>query len=134
MVPAEKRAFFLCCLPPVGQQHRLRQQGSSAIIYFLVKVKKLSQPPQVPDTLKWMPAALTCTKKINDCPEVVLKSIFYTGQSFIFFAPLQVSATLQHGVIIFKPSPEIYNRLYMPGQGRHGQQHPAAVHHIIRGT
>jgi hypothetical protein len=35
-------------------------------------LQKLSQPPQVSNTLKGMPAALTCTKNINDCPEAVL--------------------------------------------------------------
>jgi hypothetical protein len=58
------------------------------IFIFLMKIKKLSQPPQVPFMLKELPAALTCTKNINDCPEAALNFKDYAGQSFIFFAPL----------------------------------------------
>jgi len=55
-----------CC--PLHFTAGLRQQGSFAIFYFLMKIKKLSQPPQVAFRLKDLPAALTCTKNINDCP------------------------------------------------------------------
>ncbi len=50
------------------------------------KPVKPSQPPQVSNTLEFVPAALTCTKNINDCPGSALNFIVRVGQSFIFFA------------------------------------------------
>ena len=54
---------------------------------------RLSQPPQVSNTLKCLPAALTCKKNINDCPGAVLNFKVYAGQSIIFFSLMLKSGT-----------------------------------------
>jgi hypothetical protein len=51
-------------------QQAMQQHGSYAILLFFerLKIKKLSQAPQVSKTLKCLLAPLTCKKNLFDCP------------------------------------------------------------------
>jgi hypothetical protein len=61
----------------------------------------LSQPPQVSNTLKGMPAALTCTKNINDCPEAALNFKVYAGAIIYIFCAIAYPSTLTAAWIFF---------------------------------
>jgi len=57
-----------------------------------------------PDNLRRMPAALTCKKNINDCPETALKFVVYERAIiYIFFAAVN---PLQPGGKMITPKPD----------------------------